>query len=123
MVVLMGAEPGKAGDDRAKRHVLHGEGGLCRDVCKALSRRVVSLSVLLVRRRGADEEISVDRRGDEDALAHLRGQHEDRVVHVGSRALVEQVVLALSGSDVDRMGGEHVVEDVSIDACGIYHAL
>ena len=58
----------------------------------------------LVHRRGADKEVAVHRRADQDALAHLGGGLEDHGADQAGAVAVQQHVLALAGLDRERLG-------------------
>ena len=67
----------------------------------------------------AHDQVAVDGGGDQHALAQLVGALEDDVVHTGALALVQQVVLATGGSDVEAGGLHHAVDFLGPDTGGI----
>ena len=86
--VLVGAKTGEGGDHLAEGNFGHGSGSRFSKIRQTFPGGIYALFVVDILRRGADQEIAVDRRGNQDSLAHFGRGLKDGLIHVPSRALV-----------------------------------
>ena len=122
MPCLMGAKSREARDRLPQRQVVKCESGLLHQIRKALRCSIHAFLVLDVLRRRSDDRIPVDSRGDEYSLSELSRNLEHGVLHIPSGPPVKQDVISPSRGDMDLVGGNHVVQDIRIDASGVDHS-
>ncbi len=101
VVVLMGPEAGKGRDDLPHGKVRYAAGGLLCQLVNAFLGRVHAFFIIYIRSGRAYNDVAVDGRRNEDALAVLRGLLEDGPLDDAAGVPVQEIVLALPGGDVD----------------------
>ena len=120
--VDIGADAREVADVVAQVERGHRQARLARD--EVLTRRGASGVVLLVVGQrlgvGTHDDVAVDRRRDEHALALLVWALEDDRTDQARRAVVEQVVLAAGRRDMEGRRGDHVVHMGRVDAGGVH---
>ena len=118
-MILMGAQSGKAGDGLADGQVVHGNARLGDQLLQPRGGGIGAVPVLNIDGGGTDDDVAVNGRAHQNALAQLPGQLEHRVADEAAHLPVQQAVVAPAGGDVQLPGGDHVVQHVGIDACRV----
>ena len=101
--VAVRSEAREGGDDLSRGEAGDGFLGRDKDLGKC-TRGGGNVGLIFdVKCARADEQVAVDRRGDEDALAHLGGALEYRVLCERAYRLVAEHIFALSGGGMYRI--------------------
>ena len=119
--VLVGPQAGERGDDLPGGDVLHPQGGFLQHLLKPLGGGGGVLPAADILGGGAQQQVAVDRGGDQHPLAVFPGQLEHRAGHMAPGGVVQQAVLAPAGGDMQLVRADPVVHFIGEHPGGVDH--
>ena len=115
----VGAQAGKARDRAVAGERGDALPGLLHDALEPRGGRVRRFGVLHIHGGRAHEEIAVNGRRYENALAHFRGKLEHGAREHMADLFIKQHIFALARRDRELLFGDHVVELGAVESRGV----